>query len=41
MLLIVSSRIREADDGGMAPEDARRPLGPVHLDDEASPRRIA
>jgi hypothetical protein len=40
MLLIVRSHIREAD-GGMAPADARRPLGPVHLDDEASPRRIA
>ena len=36
MLIIVRSRTREVD-SGRAPEDARRPLGPVQLDEEASP----
>ena len=36
MLIIVRSRTREVD-SDRAPEDARRRLGPVQLDEEASP----
>ena len=36
MLLIVRSRTREVD-GAIAPQDARHPLGLVHLDEETSP----